>query len=432
MRLHIRRDKIKNIPRILFGVLTVFVVCLSFSGFSFNVGNLGGLISRFVVSANPVVDIVSRISTTDGARLLACTYFMEDYVPLDVSLLAGQKENYSNVNVGEISGIVGDSKYTLYEKVIDENDEVSGNIELVNGDSYSEKGKKSDNKDSDKSKDDANSTDAVIQAMSGRIASESDILAGFHNDHSTNYLLKNFYIVDSTTSVKPSLFKVDKMLAKNFKIDKSKNDTPQILIYHTHAASEGFSDSKEGDIEDGIVGVGNDLTKILTETYGYNVYHDKTPYDMINGKIDRSAAYAKALPALKQKLTEYPSIKLIIDLHRDGVGSSDKSLTIVNGEKTARAMFFNGLSRNSVHKIKYLKNEHLFGNLSFSLQLKLKAMELYPDFTKPIYLKGYRYNLHLLPRSLLIELGNQNNTVREARNAAAPLADIIDAVLSGR
>lgn len=430
MRLHIRRDKIKNVVRISLGVFAVFVTCLSFSGFSFEIKNIDGVISRLIVSSNPVVDTVNRLSYTDGARTLACTYFMEDYIPLDVSLLAGQKNGYSDVNVGEISVVVGDSKYTLYERVIDENDEVSGNIELVNGDSYSEKSPKTGNKNAEK--DNVNSEDAVIQAMSGRIANESDILAGFKEDHTTKYLLKNFYIIDSTTSVKNSLFNVDKMLSKDFKIDKSKNDAPQILIYHTHAASEGFSDSRQGDIEDGIVGIGNDLAKVLEETYGYRVYHDKTPYDMINGKIDRSAAYAKALPVLKQRLAEYPSIKLIIDLHRDGVGSSDKSLTIVNGEKTARAMFFNGLSRNSVHKIKYLKNEHLFGNLAFSLQLKLKAMELYPDFTKPIYLKGYRYNLHLLPRSLLIELGNQNNTVQEAKNAAAPLADIIDAVLSGR
>lgn len=420
----------KNVARISLGVLAVFVICLSFSGFSFQIKNIDGVISRMIVSSNPVIDTVNRLSYTDGARSLACTYFMEDYIPLDVSLLTGQKNNYSDVNVGEISAIVGDSQYTLYEKVIDENDEVSGNIELVNGDSYSEKSQETANKKAEK--DNVNSKDAVIQAMSGRIANESDILAGFKENHTTKYLLKNFYIIDSTTSVKNSLFNVEKMLSKDFTIDKSKSDTPQILIYHTHAASEGFADSRQGDVEDGIVGVGNDLAKVLEETYGYKVYHDKTPYDMINGKIDRSAAYAKALPMLKQMLADYPSIKLIIDLHRDGVGSDDKSLTIVNGEKTARAMFFNGLSRNSVHKIKYLKNEHLFGNLAFSLQLKLKAMELYPDFTKPIYLKGYRYNLHLLSRSLLIELGNQNNTVQEAKNAVSPLADIIDAVLTGR
>ena len=58
-------------------------------------------------------------------------------------------------------------------------------------------------------------------------------------------------------------------------------------------------------------------------------------------------------------------------------------------------------------------------------------MELFEGFTKPIYLKGYRYNLHLKERSLLIELGNENNTVEEAMNAAAPLAKVIADVLKG-
>ena len=58
-------------------------------------------------------------------------------------------------------------------------------------------------------------------------------------------------------------------------------------------------------------------------------------------------------------------------------------------------------------------------------------MELYDGFTKPIYLKGYRYNLHLKERALLIELGNENNTVEEAKNAAAPLAKVISDVLKG-
>ena len=58
-------------------------------------------------------------------------------------------------------------------------------------------------------------------------------------------------------------------------------------------------------------------------------------------------------------------------------------------------------------------------------------VERYPGFTKPIYLKGYRYNLHLRKRSLLIELGNENNTVEEAKNAASPLAEVIAGVLAG-
>ena len=78
-------------------------------------------------------------------------------------------------------------------------------------------------------------------------------------------------------------------------------------------------------------------------------------------------------------------------------------------------MFFNGISRSSTGPRKYLQNNNLTDNLSFSLQLKLKAMEMYPDFAKPIYIKGYRYNLHLAKRCLLIELGNQNNTLEEAK-----------------
>ena len=62
----------------------------------------------------------------------------------------------------------------------------------------------------------------------------------------------------------------------------------------------------------------------------------------------------------------------------------------------------------------------------------MKSMELYSDFAKPVYLKGYRYNLHLRKRSLLIELGNENNTLQEAKNAMEPLARVLNQVLSGK
>ena len=94
-------------------------------------------------------------------------------------------------------------------------------------------------------------------------------------------------------------------------------------------------------------------------------------------------------------------------------------------------MFFNGMSRNQSGEIAYLTNPNREANLAFSLQLKCHAMELFDGFTKPIYLKGYRYNLHLKERALLIELGNENNTVEEAMNAAAPLAKVIADVLKG-
>lgn len=241
------------------------------------------------------------------------------------------------------------------------------------------------------------------------------------------YLLHNFYVVDATTSADTGLFDVSKMISRDFHLEKS-ND-PQILIYHTHGGTESFVDSKTGDKDESVIGVGAYLQEILENEYGYQVVHDETAYDIINGKADRNKAYNQSAVGVKKILEKYPSIKVIIDLHRDGVNGREKKLTVVDGRKTAKIMLFNGISRNKNGPIDYLENKNLFANLSFSLQLKLIAMKEYPNFTTPNYLKGYRYNLHLAERSLLVELGNQNNTFEEARNAMIPLADMLNQVL---
>lgn len=245
---------------------------------------------------------------------------------------------------------------------------------------------------------------------------------------SRNYLLRNFYIVDSSTSINKKIFDVETLL--NTELTMKKSSEPQIYIFHTHGASEHFIDSKPGDKSESVVGVGTYLTEILEKKYGYQVIHDETEYDRINGKIDRNKAYNKAAKGLKNALKKYPSIQVVIDLHRDGVGNKVHRLTKINGKRTAQLMFFNGLSRNRKGEIKYLKNDNLQANLSFSLQMKLKCMELYPNLAKPVYLKSYRYNLHMRKRSLLIELGNENNTLQEAKNAMEPLAKVLNQVLS--
>ncbi len=244
-----------------------------------------------------------------------------------------------------------------------------------------------------------------------------------------DFLLKNFYIVDRTTSVDKSIFQVDKLLKKDFTI-KKKSDKPQILIYHTHAMSEAFSDSRDGKQEDSVVGVGSRLAEILSNKYGYNVIHDQSQYDMVNGKIDRNKAYNAALDNVEQILKDNPTIEVIIDLHRDGVLGKEKKLTVINGKKTAQIMLFNGLSRNQKGPIDYLYNPKLQSNIAFSLQVKLASMEKYPNFATRNYLKNYRYNMQLLDRFLLVELGNQNNTVQEAKNAMDPLAEVINDVLT--
>ena len=243
------------------------------------------------------------------------------------------------------------------------------------------------------------------------------------------YLIKNFYIKDSATSIDPKVFQVKKLLEKDVTMKKRKK--PQILIYHTHGGSESFVDSEPGKKSDSVIGVGTYLAKLLEKQYGYQVIHDKTEFDKIDGKIDRSKAYTVALEKIEKTLEENPSIEVVIDLHRDGVGNKVQRTTTINGKRTAQLMLFNGLSRNSAGDIAYLKNDNLQANLAFSLQLKLAAMEKYPTFTKPIYLRDYRYNLHVKEKALLVELGNENNTLQEALNAMEPFAEILNQVLSG-
>lgn len=243
-----------------------------------------------------------------------------------------------------------------------------------------------------------------------------------------SFLIKNFYVVDSTTSVTSGELKGEELAYKDLSISLE-GEEPKILLYHTHG-SEAFADSKSGKKKETIIGVGDTLAKILEEEYGIKVYHDRNFYDTINGRLDRSKAYTYAGNAAAKILEKYPSIQVVIDLHRDAVTEGKKLVTNIDGTKMAQIMFFNGLSRTAMNgDISYLKNPNKEDNLAFSLQMQLKAAELYPGLTRKIYLKGYRYNLHLKPRSLLIEAGAQTNTKKEVKNAMKPLARLLYEVL---
>lgn len=244
------------------------------------------------------------------------------------------------------------------------------------------------------------------------------------------YLLENYYTVDASTTADPAQINADALLSPEMQIEKNAGK-PQILIYHTHS-QEAFADSVSGDISATIVGMGDYLTELLTEKYGYCVIHNTSVFDMIDGKLDRNAAYNLAEAEISQILEENPSVEVVIDLHRDGL-DGEKMVTDINGKPTAKIMFFNGLSRTARNgAIDYLPNPYIAENLAFSFQLQLKAEEYYPGFTRNIYLQSLRYNLHLRPRALLVEAGSQLNTVEEEKNAMEPLADILDMVLSGK
>lgn len=241
------------------------------------------------------------------------------------------------------------------------------------------------------------------------------------------YLVSNFYTVDSVTYINPSELNASELLGKDLRIDLSTGGS-KILIYHTHS-QETFSDYPENP-EATITGVGAYLSELL-EGKGYSVIHDDGVYDYRDGKLDRSRAYTYALEGIQGILQKYPSIEVVLDLHRDGVAEGTRLVTEINGKPTAKIMFFNGTSQTPDGPIEYLPNPNREANLAFSFQMQLKAAGMYPGFTRKIYLKGLRYNQHVRARSALIEVGAQTNTYEEARNAMEPLAHILDQVLRG-
>ena len=243
-------------------------------------------------------------------------------------------------------------------------------------------------------------------------------------------LVGNYYTVDASTTADPEQINAEKLAGQDLRIKKDAS-VPQILIYYTHS-QEAFADSEEGNISDTIVGMGNYLTELLENKYGYNVIHNTSVFDMIDGVLDRNTAYNLAETEISSILAANPTVEVVIDLHRDGL-DGEKLVTQIDGKQVAKIMFFNGLSRTARNgNVDYLPNPYIEENLAFSFQLQIKAQEYYPGFTRHIYLQSLRYNLHLKPRALLIEAGSQLNTVEEEKNAMEPLADILDRVLAGR
>lgn len=240
-------------------------------------------------------------------------------------------------------------------------------------------------------------------------------------------LRSEFFAVDGSTSMKEEYLNAERLLNEDLIINnEDETQGPQILIYHTHA-SEDFVDSVPGDPSTTIVGAGERLTELLEE-YGFRVLHDTGVYDQ-----ERDNAYEKALPAVEQILKENPGIEVVIDLHRDEMANDRRLVMDLQGRPTARFMFFNGLSYlRRQGEISYLENPYILDNLAFSFQAQVLANEYYPGLTRKIYLKAYRYNMHLCPKSMLIELGAQNNTVEEIMNACDPLAHVLAMVLKKR
>lgn len=313
----------------------------------------------------------------------------------------------------DVKDIFKKDDYVMVSNIENEESEEIGDIELIGLDDISYEHEKTDEE-----------VKKSTQINSGDIDNKQL--------ENLDYLRQKFYIVDATTGISKDYFDINKFVNTDLKIEKSQ-DEPKVLIFHTHP-HEMFKDSNESDINEGIIGVGTRLVNILEQDYGIKTLHiTDTSFDMVGGRLQRNGAYERMEPVIQKVLEENPSIELVIDLHRDGVNENTHLVENINGKPTAKIMFFNGISRimenGKLNNISNLPNPNIPTNLALSFNMQKKAMEKYPGFTRKIYIKPYRYSLHLKPKTMLIEAGAQTNTKQEMYNAMELLADIINDVI---
>ena len=414
------KDLLKTLFLILWGMMLIHLVCYDVT--------VDELISGMLINTDMYIAQTQKqkaaISLQDflfpGAAYVYQEAIAQSYHPTEKEMEAMAEEN---------------SQYEELERIANERlAQSEGENNTAQGENYNVSSQDSENAmtaggntNSDASPSSLDGGDAAVAANinvnpAGTVYDRASLL-------NFRFLMNQFYVVDSSTACDESVFLPQTLLDKDLTMDVT-GDEPKILIYHTHS-QESFADSTPGDVYGTVIGLGNTLADILQNQYGVAVYHDVGTYDVIDGQIDRSEAYAMALPVVEEILAAYPSIKVVIDLHRDGVNENTHLVTTINGKPTAKIMFFNGLCRNAAGTDGYMQNPYLEDNLAFSLKMQLKAAEKYPDFTRRIYLRSYRFNMHVAPRTLLVECGAQTNTVEEVQNAMAPLADILYCVLTG-
>lgn len=244
------------------------------------------------------------------------------------------------------------------------------------------------------------------------------------------------HYINNATGYQPN---TEKLLAMKLNLGISEQlalgtSDPLVLIVHTHgteAYSEdgaiSFSESGEiarsTDAKESVVAVGKVLAEALNRsgirTLHTTVMHDEPQY---------KDAYIRSEETVRKYLKEYPSIRLVIDLHRDSILKSNGDLvrpvTLVDGSPSAQVMCVVGSSWNGGDYPDWERN------LSLALKLRNELSGVDSRLCRPVYLKGSTYNQELAPFSLLLEVGASGNSLKEAKRAAEEIGDALAHLLT--
>lgn len=222
-------------------------------------------------------------------------------------------------------------------------------------------------------------------------------------------------------------------LSSNTKI-RSTGDQPQVLIVHTHGSESYTPDAafpytpteteRTTDTRFNVVRVGDELQKVL-EAGGVQAVHIRDIFDspVYSGSYDRS------LVAIEEALSTYPSIQIVIDIHRDSIltdsGEAYKTSCTIDGTEMAQLMFVVGTDDGG------LTHPNWRDNLNYVTGLQYKLNRTYPQLMRPVNLRTQRFNQHASPGSMLVEVGSSGNTMTEALAAIRLFGKVLAEDLTG-
>ncbi|HOJ12786.1 MAG TPA: stage II sporulation protein P [Clostridiales bacterium] len=233
------------------------------------------------------------------------------------------------------------------------------------------------------------------------------------------------------TNFKINTSEIDKLLKEplNIKFDRK---GPKILILHTHT-SESFLKNlgdlnKKGipdwssDPQESVVRVGHELAEQFKKKYGYDVVHNGTVHDRPN----YNKSYNNSYETIDKYLKSYPSIKLVLDIHRDGLSSEQPKLRVakkIEGKDVAQIMFVVGTNGNGLYHPNWKEN------LKLAIKLQENLNNQYPGLARHIYISNNRYNQQFSPGSLTVEIGGNGNLLSECLESVKYLTKAIDEVI---
>ncbi len=265
-------------------------------------------------------------------------------------------------------------------------------------------------------------TDESVAASTGGTV-QGKVIEKFISPYTANTSYNNVYLKNNTDLN----INIKEFLNADLGFKLEKNDEPQVLIIHTHATESFMRENKDyyteqdtartRDNEYNMVALGKIISDRLNAA-GIKTIHDTTQHDYPS----YNESYSRAANTICSYTEKHPSIKIVIDLHRDAISANDtdkvKVATEINGKKAAQIMLVMGSQSGGVKNFPNWKE-----NLKLAVRLQQTVEVMYPTLARSIHFMPKNYNESLTTGSMLIEIGTDGNTLEEAKYSAELLSN---------